>query len=258
MELEESLVGLESLGNALGVVESVDAEHDLLAAGAPGARRLAGTALVLRVVDPEREVTDARDVAAVLDLPALSVDAGTEQAVDGVEEVVDVAGTMEADQVAGQQAAQDLAVVRESAVDVEGREGDVEEERDPGGGPSPPDDLGAEREVIVVDPDEVVLLRLGEDRLGEALVDGFVGAPVVAVVARALGQRVEERPEDTVRVAVVEALDLGGAERDRAQVVARIGDLDRLARLQLCAGPADPRPAAALHRRRQRGDQSSG
>jgi hypothetical protein len=59
----------------------------------------------------------------VLDALRIAVDAFAEQALDAVEEVRDVAGDVEADQVAREHAAQELPVLREHAVHVVGGNG---------------------------------------------------------------------------------------------------------------------------------------
>ena len=94
--LEQALEREDPLGDALRVVEPVDAEHDPLAA-ALGRRRLARALLERRVVDAERERADRDGALAVLDAPALAIDALAEQALDAVEEVRHVARRVEAD-----------------------------------------------------------------------------------------------------------------------------------------------------------------
>ena len=69
--LEQSLEGEDPLGDALRVVEAIDAEHDELF-GLERGLRLVGAALLGHVVDAEREGADLHGPVAVLDEPVAS------------------------------------------------------------------------------------------------------------------------------------------------------------------------------------------
>ena len=74
---------------------------------------------------------------------------------------------------------------------------------------------GHERELIVVDPDEVAGPPDARDGVGELLVDRAVHLPLLRVRGDAIEQVVKERPEDGVGEAVVVAAHLGAREVDR-------------------------------------------
>ena len=61
------------------------------------------------------------------------------------------------------------------------REGDVEEESDPGVWKLLAHHAGNEHEMVIVDPDQVSRLVFSDDRLREFTIDLLVSLPVVAV-----------------------------------------------------------------------------
>src|SRR4029450_9369330 len=89
----------------------VGGERDALGEGP--LRRLARTPLEALVVDAERKRRDERRVLAVLYAPPLAIDARAEPLLGAVEEVGRGAGAVEADDVAGEQSAQQLAIRRQ-------------------------------------------------------------------------------------------------------------------------------------------------
>ncbi len=118
-------------------------------------------------------------------------------------------------------------------------------------------------EVVVVDPHEVVRPGRAGDALRELAVDRLVGRPVRRIEVAHREEVVEERPDDLVREAGVEAVPLLRRERDRDQVVAepparvreerrRVGQL-----LLRGPGPADPAAAAVPEDRPQRRDEAA-
>ena len=110
--------------------------------------------LDLDVVDAEREGADRDAPLAVLDDAALAVDAQAERALGAVHEVRRVAGRVEADEVAREEAAQDLAVPGEDAERVVRRERDVEEVRDARVRPRAAERARRAHQLVVVDPDQ--------------------------------------------------------------------------------------------------------
>ena len=122
---------------------------------------------------------------------------------------------LEADQVRAQQPLEDLAAPRQLGEELGGREGDVEVEADPQVGALRAQHLRHQLELVVLDPHG---RALGGDLgrlVGEALVDPDVGLPPLAVELRLGDEVVVERPEGAVGEALVELLDLRGAQRHR-------------------------------------------
>ena len=256
VELEQPFVGADAIRDALGVVEPVDAEQDPLPGGL-GARRLAGACGVVLVVDPERESAHLDRALSMLDLARRPIGALAEHALDAVHEVRDVARVVETDQIAREQAAQDLTAPRQHPEQIEGRKRDVQEERHAHVRTQRAQVLGAAGQVVVVDPDEIVV---ADDFVGppcEELVHALVDLEIAAIEGRAFEQRVEERPERAVREAVVVALDLGVPERNRLELVGAFRHRKRLVGVDAGARPTDPDASALAHGRIEGCDEPS-
>lgn len=141
---------------------------------------------------------------------------------------------VETDKIAVEQRLEDLVADGEAAVELRGREGAVQEEPDAEAVEPAAQERGEREEVVVVDPD-VVVLRVEDldDALREELVGEDVLLPVGAVEAAAMvggeGEHVvEERPEGLLAESMVEAVGevLGEESRDAAEPVEeRLGDV---------------------------------
>lgn len=134
---------------------------------------------------------------------------------------------VEANQIAVEQRFEDLIADGERTVELRGREGAVEEEADAEAVESAAQERREGEEVVVVDPDVVVLgVEDLDDALGEELVGEDVGLPLGAVEAPAVvggeGEHVvEERPERLLAEAVVEPVAevLGEESRDASEAL---------------------------------------
>ena len=132
---------------------------------------------------------------------------------------------VESNQIAVEQRFEDLVADGQAAVELRGRERAVQEESDAEAVESAAEERGEREEVVVVDPDVVVVgVEDLDDALREELVGEDVGLPVGAVEAAAVlggeGEHVvEERPEGLLAESVVEALAevLGEEGRDAAE-----------------------------------------
>jgi hypothetical protein len=162
---------------------------------------------------------------------------------------------VEADQVAGQERAQQLAVPGQQPEDVEGGEGDVQEEGQARLGQLAADRLGREHQLVVVHPDEAHAVRLGDGRFGEAPVHVCVLLEIACVEAGPGRERVHQRPEGAIRETVVVALDVGLAEQHRMDAIGLAAGLDALARAHFDPRPADPGAAAPAEHGFEGGDE---
>ena len=134
-------------------------------------------------------------MAAEGDGGVLAVDAAFDEAVDGLEEVVAVELGVEADDAGAEQAFEDLLLPGADAEGLGVRPGDVPEGDDGRLGQALADHARRQGEVVVLDQhDRVLGARLARDRVGEALVDGLVAAPVALAEDRADEGDVAERP----------------------------------------------------------------
>ena len=93
--------------------------------------------------------------------------------------------------------------------------------------------------------------------LGEAPVDGDVGVPPLAVELRLGDDVVVERPQGAVGEALVELLDLLGAQRRPAPASCRSRRTARRGRPEPPSQP-DPGAVVLLHHRLDRGDEPAG
>ena len=209
-------------------------------------------------VDSDREGAHAGRAVAVLDEHLVALDARAETAHGAVEEVVGVAAHVEADQVAGQEPGEDLALPGQQPEYVVGGKGNVEEEGQLHIGQLAPDPHRREHQMVVVHPDHVRFAAFPDDGVAETVVDPDVGLPLPVVELRARRHGVEQRPERAVRQAVVVARDLGLGERHRLDPVRLLGARELLPFPHVEARPADPGARALAQHRLEGGDQAPG
>ena len=227
-------------------------------AGAGGERRR-------RPLDRDRVAMNGRRLAAAGDGERLAIDAGLDQPVDGIEEIVAVKLRVEAEDAAAQKAVEQFLPERADRERFRVRPRDVPERDDRRLRQLLADHPRQQGEVIVLDQNHRVPgPGLVDDGVGEALVD----LAVVRVVGRAKGRAnvgvVTERPDALVGEAgVVALLFLRGhpqapdpvtrvSGRDRDPVVA----VDGLA-VRRAAAVRDPGARARPHHGFQRGDESA-
>ena len=255
--------GADPLRQSLGVVESVDAQEDRLRVteigpdlpGPLGRRVGHGQVVHARGVDGDRvRPGDHRPTVGGADpVPAGLVGEPLPHQPD---EVLGAAGQLEADQVRAEQSLQDLAAPGQLLEQLGGRERDVQEEADPQVGSQLAQHLRHQLQLVVLDPHLTALVGDPGRRLGEALVDGHVAVPPLAVVGRGSDDVVVERPQRAVREALVVELDVLGRQVDRLELQVVVGE--RLDVVVGRAGPADPGAAVGAHHRLEGGHQTAG
>ena len=204
---QEDLERVELLGHALDVVEAVHTDDELDALELAAQRGYALLHLGLLESLDELVRVDADGEGADGDELALPVDAAggrrrAEYPRAATQEVAGVVVRVEADEVAVEQAGEEGLADGEDAVDLGGGEGCVEEEADAdvllGVANLLAQHLGEEHEVVVVHPDQVAVLDVLDDRLGEEAVDFLVCGPSCLVKCDLTRVVMEERPEDGI------------------------------------------------------------
>ena len=182
MPLEQPRERLQAIGNALGVVEAIDAEDDafvveaeracgrsLISVGALGGLRRARPQ---RRIDADRKRPHVGRPAAAPGGEVLVVDARLERAIDGVEEVVAVILDVKAQQIVAEQPVQDVLAPRADAERLAVRPRNVPELADRHVGPRLLDESRQQREVIVLhEHHRAIVADLFDHRIGEAAVD---------------------------------------------------------------------------------------
>ena len=154
---------------------------------------------------------------------ALVVDARLDETIDGLEKIVAVQLHVKAEQVAAEQAVENLFLPRTDAERFAVRPRDVPEVADDRIGTLPLDDSGQQRKVIVLHEDDGRrAVDLFEHGVGELRVDARVLLPVGRVEDRPRVSDVTERPQRAVREAVVVALLFFMGQPDAAQRVGRL------------------------------------
>jgi hypothetical protein len=204
---QENFQSVELLGNTLDVVESIDTNDELHTIKLTTER--SNTFLNLGLleafnellgVNADREGTDADK--ATIPINTVGGSRGTEDTRAAAEEVASVVVGVEADEIAVEQASEESLTHGKNTVDLTARERSVEEKADTdvllGGGDLLAEHLGEQHQVVIVDPDKVVILHILEDGLGEETVDFLVGSPGGLVKGDLTGVVVEEGPEDRV------------------------------------------------------------
>src|SRR5208282_2051813 len=138
--LQEALEALDSLQDALGVVEAIDAEHDsmvLVAHRAPNA---------------QWEGADLDGTPAEVDFVAFAVDLCAEKFFARALEMIYVGPRMKADQIAAEHSGQQLAPPGEDPEHLLRREGDVPEQPDRQLRTPRPNHHRRDREMEILDP----------------------------------------------------------------------------------------------------------
>ncbi len=127
-------------------------------------------------------------------------------------EVVAEARRLEADVRRAEQSVDDLLAPRQASPDLGRRKRHVQEEGDAGIGLVGAQHPRHEHQVVVVHPQQRVLVGELVRPVGEPLVDGAVDGPVAVVERVVLDQPVQQRPQRPVREAVVVTLDLAARQ----------------------------------------------
>jgi hypothetical protein len=244
---EDLLEREQLLGNALRVIEPIDPHEDLLAR----VRALQGGELLSRGpalehlphlsgIDADR--LDRQAHAPRADAHGFHVRLDAEHTQARAPEVVGVLVGVEPEQIGAQHALQDRFADGQRAVRLRRRKRDVQKEADRARQTAPPQQRRDESELVVVHPDHVTRLGLSGDRLGEHLVDDLVRLPTGEVEAGALGEVVEQRPQHTVREALVEPLHvrLADVHGVRPSPLERARHLGAVLFRNIGARPAEP------------------
>ena len=259
--VEEAAEGGEPVVQPLGVVEPVDtddqpsteqrvtesAHRDLL--GRPHGL-LGDEVAVDRDGDALHEGARAgrhRDVVVVRQAAAGEVD----QVVDAG---LTVALGLEAHEVVVGQRLHECPVPRQRDDEVGRGKRGVQEETDPRAHPFLAQQRGERHQVVVLDPDEVVVADHRGEHACERAVDPLVAPVGVAAVVDEVQPVVQQRPQRTVGEAVVVGVVLSAGEVDGDVLDPALGHLRRRAGgVDHLAGPAEPDAAVlgegGLHRR---------
>ena len=251
--LEQLLVGLEPVPDALGVVEAVDAEHEHLGiaqaradlAGALHDVRSLGELLEALEVDGDGDGGRAHPAVASLDGDDVALRADAQQLAAGAHEVARVGLALEAEEVGPEEAVEQLGAPRQLGEELDRREGDVVEPPDAHVGAQLAHEGRHELELVVLHPHAGTFGRHLGDGLGEALVDGLVARPPVTVEGGRHDDVVVDRPQRVVGEALVVVAHLVGRQRHGPQVDAVL--VEGLRGLAGVTGPADPRAGLAAH-----------
>ena len=178
-------------------------------------------------------------------------------AVDAVEEVVDVLLCVEAQHVGAEQPLEDLAAPREDPEERVRWPRDMAEPADARAAPLPAQQAWHEHQVIVLDPHRVGGLARALHGLREEGVRGAVFVPGRLGHPDSGGEAVQERPEDGVAHAHVEALLELRGDAHVGELVPHVGStLDRVEVLGVFG--AHPHAAPIRQHRVERGDQAAG
>ena len=120
-------------------------------------------------------------------------------------------------------------------------------------------DFGEKEEVVILDPDEVILRCLGGNHIGELPVYGFVGGKIVTVENRKIEPVVHDRPENAVGVAKVESFIFGLRHVDQRERDAIFIGIQNTAtgHVEYLAAPSDPQSARFSERVRERNGESA-
>ena len=167
---------------------------------------------------------------------------------------------LEAEHIVGEERPDEHVVHGQRGQHFRRGEGDVQEEAHGLPRSHAPQLLSERDQVVVVHPDQVARLEQRLQGVREALVDPDVALVVVAVEAGEVGAVVKERPQGTVREAVVVLLvvlvrQVRGGRGEAAAIELPGGDARAVGNL---AAPAEPQPAGLLEGVEQRHREPAG
>ena len=263
---EKALKRAHALGNALAVVEPIDADDHSTARQA--AQHFAYEVRLDRpprqaresfCLHPDREGADAYDaIAEVKAVAARPWQAALVGDVAGEIRRIDFG--LETDQVVMAERWDQLIVIWQRREDFWRREWNVDEEPDLVVMPAIAQRLGERHEMIVVDPDDVVGPQQLFKMTGEILVDAYIAAEVATCEFGEIEPIMQNWPQHTVRKTVVEFLVvvLGQINSGVSDIVLR-RDLDGLRHIfRNATAPAKPQSSVTLERRADRDFKSAG
>ena len=170
---------------------------------APGVARQAHVGLGL---DADREGAETHLLAFEFVTPFGTARRALRDQVVG--EIVAVVVGLEADQVVIGEAAQNRPVVRQRLQDVGRRAGRVKEKADRVAVAARPELASKQHQMIVVHPDDIVVLEQRAQAIGEHAIDAHVAAGVGAGIFLQVDAVVKDRPQHAVGEAVVIFLDV--------------------------------------------------
>ena len=201
---KQRLVGAQALGDALAVVEPVDADDQrAVAQGAVHGRELAppfgrgDKPLDLLDVDADRAGVDLDRPLADAEPVALER-LGAQLAAGIVGEMLAVGRRLKPDDVVGAQVRRQLAMPRHGGVELGGRERDVQEEAEPAG-ESQTAQFGRQRDQVeVLHPDAVVGLQESDQPLGEQSGNVAIGLVPFVLERGQVDPVMEQRPQRAI------------------------------------------------------------
>jgi hypothetical protein len=196
---------------------------------------------------------------------ALAIDGCVQSGIDTVEEVLRMLGCLEADDIAAEQALDDLVAIRQAVEPSRIGPRDVPETDDGGIRQAVAQHLWQQREVIVLhEDDRPCATGLGDDSVGEAPIHVLVVPPVVARETRRLERDVAERPQRAVGEAVVVAPLFATAQPDAPQRIRAsvAGDLHSVLHvhhgaIRTAGSVRDPRAARRQEHGIERADETA-
>ena len=191
-------------GDALGVVEPVDADQQLLRVrrrrvrisspipGSPPSSVQSAASTPMGKTPSRTSRPPPED--------AVHLGPGSGRAEYRGREVTHVRRGVEADQVCAEQTLEDALPLGENAEDLRRGERDVEKEPDPCIRDALADQRRHEHQLVVLHPDQIAGAVLGHHRVREALVHPLVVLEVLDLQRKLAREVVEERPEHSVGV----------------------------------------------------------
>jgi hypothetical protein len=142
-------------------------------------------------------------------------------------------------------------------------EGDMKEKAYRGTGQLLSYKLGQQHQLIIMHPDDIVLLGHLDHGFSKCLVHPLIGLPEILAVYRVLGEIVKERPDSFVAKATVEFSDIPFGEENGMTVFQQEISFNLLFFLfsnpfLFNASPSYPETGVSLLKRAQRSNQTTG
>ncbi len=230
--LEQPLDSLEFFFEPFGVVQTIDTHCQSRGSRQPQlAIHPFATGLHVRdcvwlngpPLDRDRIRTHGHAAAAARHRVTNTIDRHVQDALRRLQEVIAVDGGLESDDIAMQQAFDEVMPPRTGVDRLPLRPGNVPEADDPGTRQPGANQHRRNREVIVLDQDDGRFARgLLAYGVGKPTVDQAIGTEVACAKHRTHGGLMTQRPQTLVGEAVVVALLLVGIQPDAAQTIRRI------------------------------------
>ncbi len=264
--------GQKPLGNALGIIKPINAQHQLAAAQVfvqiPG--RIfdlvrARPFIEFAEIDTDGVMSDLDESLAefqqrVVSFPAYDLKLRHQHA-GGLYKITAIPEGLKADLIVSQQSSDQFGFPWQPPIQVRRGKRNVQEKGQLIPHSQLPQMRSDQHQLVIVDPYEIIGSGICGDNCGEFLVDRLISLPLGQIKTTETEQVVKQRPDGRVGKAAIIALHFIFTERHRNQLITllffKLMQQAFQGGIRIATGPADPDAVIFAHHRCQGGDQTA-